>query len=138
MVDDPMPLPLLTPCRQCGKLVLGEGEAVTISAAEYQELWRKAALLDSSAPKTRRGLHSPIDHDPELAAFLVANEALPVAVLRERCRSRFGDRVPSATAVYRFLASQRRRAAALSRGAARTALDASPPADIAVAPWRIR
>lgn len=95
-------------CNDCGKMVL-EGQLVTLSAAEYEQLRKEAEVGRQRRQVSyfRSKSKSRIARDPELASFIVeCSDTMITAKIQDACLSRFGSkRAPSRSAIYRFLQS---------------------------------
>jgi hypothetical protein len=82
-------------------------EVVTIPLSDYRDLLdcrRQLAELRVRADPKMRTARSPLDCDPELAAFLAERFGrMPVDRALDQCRARFGQaRTPSRSAAFRF------------------------------------
>ena len=95
---------MLKQCENCGKLIYPDG-AVTLSAADYSELARKAKLYEArERTQAFRMERSAIARDRELAEFVrVCSKTMVVREIVAACVAKFGPkRAPSRSAVYRF------------------------------------
>ncbi|GGA82465.1 hypothetical protein GCM10011491_07350 [Brucella endophytica] len=100
----------LEKCHQCGKLAL-EGEMITITVSEYESL--KSAAASTNRRKAIAGYRaassSKIGRTPELAEFIIECAAtMTVAEIAMACREKFGDKTPSWSSIYRFVAAMKR------------------------------
>ena len=82
-------------------------EVVTIPISDYRDLLdcrRQLGTLRVRADPANHTARSPLDCDPEIAAFLIERFGrMPVRQALSECRSRFGqERTPSRSAGYRL------------------------------------
>ena len=82
-------------------------DLVTIPVAEYRSLLdcrRKLAESEARERAFKTASRSPIERDPEVAAFLASRFGLAtVKLIREECVALFGPaRAPHRSAIYRY------------------------------------
>jgi hypothetical protein len=89
-------------------------EIVTIPMVEYAGLLdcrRRLAEFEARERAFKTASKSPIERDPEVAAFLASRFGLAtVAVIREECIALFGtSRTPTKSSIYRYWSRLRSR-----------------------------
>ena len=93
-------------CATCGKLAFS-GNLVTLPSSEYHAL-----KMAAEAGRSRKSLstyravsRNSIARQPELADFIVECAArMTTREVREACIEKFGDRTPSRSTIFRFIA----------------------------------